>query len=36
MMGIVVFVVGSFVGFIGWCRWIVINEEVVIKNGFNY
>lgn len=36
MMVIVVFVVGSFVGLIGWCRRVVIDEVVVLKNGFNY
>ena len=36
MMGTVVFVVGSFVGFTGWRRRIATNEEVAIKNGSNH
>ena len=36
MMGTVVFVVGSFVGFSGWRRRVVTNEAVALKNGSNH
>ena len=36
MMGTVVFVVGSFVGFTGWRRRVVTNEAVALKNGSNH